>query len=272
MRNRGFTLVELAVVLIILSVIGGMFMSSIFTMMDSQRTSTTRAKLVAIDAALVSFVAVNKRLPCPADGRLQSGTETSSCQNQHGVVPWVALGLSAQDIEDGWGNRITYRVDTRLTAANAMDMSACDPAGTGTPAVAPPNATCASSTGTCSAAALGNCVPPQSFLSGKGIQVQNPGGQILMNPAANPATGAAYVLISHGENQGGAYSSSGTLMGPVKAGLGTSETHNSAALSQAFYIDGDQIFADGANRFDDFVVRPSLLAVIQRAHLGPRSH
>jgi hypothetical protein len=102
--------------------------------------------------------------------------------------------------------------------------------------------------------------------------VQNPGGQILMNPGANPATGAAYVLISHGENQGGAYSSSGTLMGSVKAGLGTSETHNSAALSQAFYIDGDQIFADGANRFDDFVIRPSLLAVIQRAHLGPRSH
>lgn len=279
MRSRGFTLVELAMVLIIVSLVGGIFVSMMFSVMDGQRTTATRAKLAAIDAALVGFVAVNRRLPCPADGRTDAATdtsagkETSPCENQHGVVPWVALGLSAQDVEDGWNNRITYRIDTRLAIANGMDLSGCDPAGTGTPATAAPNSTCASSSGSCSAAVLANCVRPQLVLSGKGLEVKTSvSGQTIMNPGADPATGAAYVLISHGENQAGAYNASGILMSSTKGVTGTNEAHNSAAIAQLYYVDMPQVFSNAANRFDDFVLRPSVLSVIQRAHLGPRSH
>ena len=278
MRSRGFTLIELTISLIILSLIGGIFISMAFSIMGGQRASTTRAKLSAIDAALVSFVAINRRLPCPADGRLAAGTEVSPCVTQaHGVVPWVSLGLSAQDIEDGWNNRITYRTDARLTNANAMDLSGCDPAGTAgtaTLVAPPPNSTCVSTSGPCSAATLANCVRPQLVLLGKGLEIRDPTiGAVVMNPGADPATGAAYILISHGENQAGAYSNSGSLLDSSNGVTGTNEAHNSAALSQAFfYVDMPQNFSTTGNRFDDFVLRPSVLSVIQRAHLGPRSH
>jgi len=279
--SRGFTIVELSIVLIILALIGGVFVSMSISLMDTHRASATRSKLAAIDAALVSFVAINRRLPCPADGTAATGlevfgTQDNPCANQTGgVVPWAALGLSAADIEDGWGIRITYRMDPYLARTNAMDMSNCDPAGTGTPTTtgSPPRATCTTATGTCAAATLGNCVRPFDFLAGKGIEVRDSfGGTLVMNPAATPSTGAAYVLISHGDNQAGGYNGSGILSASTKGVVGNNEDHNRASASQSYYVDAPQNHSDSVTRFDDFVVRPSVISVIQRAHLGPRSH
>jgi type II secretory pathway pseudopilin PulG len=66
-RSRGFALVELAISLIIFSLLGGIFISMAFSAMGGQRATTTRAKLSALDAALVSFVAdsCGVRLHCP---------------------------------------------------------------------------------------------------------------------------------------------------------------------------------------------------------------
>jgi prepilin-type N-terminal cleavage/methylation domain-containing protein len=281
MRSRGFSLVELTVVLVILSLIAGIFVSMFSAMSDGQRAATTRAKLAAIDAALVSFVAIHRRLPCPANGTLTAGTEMfgtqdDPCSNQAGgVVPWVALGLSAADIEDGWATRITYRMDPYLARDGAMDMSLCDPAGTGTPTTTgtPPRAKCAVAVGTCTASDLSKCVNPTSFLAGKGIEIRDSkNGTVLMNPAATPSTGAAYVLISHGENRAGGYGDSGQLLATVKSVEGANETQNRADASNTHYVDAPQRFSDDAGRFDDFVIRPTVISVIQRAHLGPRSH
>lgn len=279
--SRGFTLVELTIALVIVALIGGVFVSVSVALLDQQRTAATRAKLTAIDAALVSFVAINRRLPCPADGTLATGaevfgTQDNPCTNQSaGVVPWAALGLTAADIEDGWGIRITYRMDPYLARTNAMDMSNCDPAGTGTPSSSgtPPKTICATASGTCSAATLANCVKPLDFLAGKGVEVRDSvSGTAVMNPAATPSTGAAYLLISHGENQAGGYGSSGALSASAKGIVGTNEEHNRADASQSYYVDAPQNFSDSLARFDDFVARPSIISVIQRAHLGPRSH
>ncbi len=284
MRSRGFTLVEMAVVLVIVALVAGSLITMSSVMMNVQRSETTRAKLKAIDAALVSFVAINRRLPCPANGTLMTGAEVfgsqdDPCSNQaNGVVPWLVLGLTASDIEDGWGTRITYRVDPYLARANAMDMSLCDPAGTmlapPTDSGTPPRNTCA---GACTAATLNQCVTPIQFLDLKGVQVRDTvavGGTILMDPApvAPPSTGAAYALISHGENQSGGYSGSGTLLAATTAVEGTNETQNRANTSLTYYVDAPQVFSTDATRFDDFILRPSIISVIQRASLGPRSH
>lgn len=286
MRTRGFTLVELSVVLVIVALIAGTLFSMSSAMMNVQRGEATRAKLKAIDAALVSFVAVNKRLPCPASGALATGveifgSEANPCTNQaNGVVPWAALGLSASDIEDGWGTRITYRMDPYLARLNAMDMSRCDPAGTIATAPqdgnVPPSNTCGAA-GNCTAANLAQCVMPSQFLLLKGLQVRNAvGGVILMDQPTlltpPQPTGAAYVLISHGENQSGGYNGNGTLLAATLAVEGTNETQNRADTSLAYYVDAPQVFSTDATRFDDFVLRPSIISVIQRASLGPRSH
>ena len=281
MRAKGFSLVELTVVLVILTLIGGLFTSMFMGLYDGQRATTTRNKLAAIDAALVSFAAVNKRLPCPADGAGFAGTEVivspdQPCVNQsRGVVPWVTLGLTARDIEDAWGTRITYRVDPYLARINAMDMSNCDPAGTGVPSTSgtPPKPKCTVTGGVCAAATLDYCVSPASFLAAKGLEIRDAvGGTVLMNPAGAIPTGAAYALISHGENRAGGYGDGGQLLASVKGMEGTNESQNRADGSPSYYVDAPQRFVDDLSHFDDMVVRPSLMSVIQRAHLGPRSH
>lgn len=282
MRTRGFTLVELSVVLVILGLIGGTLFSISSAMMSVQRSETTRAKLKAIDAALVSFVAINRRLPCPANGALATGTEVfgdqaNPCLDQaNGVVPWVNLGLTASDIEDGWGTRITYRMDPYLARTSAMDMSLCDPAGTiaGAPVDgnAPSRNTCGLA-GSCTAANLLLCVTPTQFLAAKGVQIRDAvGGTILMDPSLTPSTGAAYVLISHGENRSGGFNDGGTVLSATLAVEGTNETQNRVDTSLAYYIDAPQQYTQDSTRFDDFVLRPSIISVIQRASLGPRSH
>jgi hypothetical protein len=85
-------------------------------------------------------------------------------------------------------------------------------------------------------------------------------------------TGAAYVLISHGENRGGAYSSAGVIQTGNPANSALEDINNNNQAIQGFYMDAPQVDAAGANHFDDIVLRPTLMSVITRAGLGSRAH
>lgn len=282
-RARGFTLVEVVVVLVIFGIILTMAAAVTRGLAASQRLSVTTARMATVDSAIVQFVAVQKRMPCPADGSIatagnNAGVEiapdANGCSTQtNGVVPWVSLGLTETDATDGWGRRFTYRTDVTLGRAAAgvtpagMDMSLCDPASTVTPIVA--TATCNTA---CTASSLGSCTPPQAFLLNKGLQVQNVAGTVVMNPGGTPATGAAYVLISAGETGGGAYLNTGNL-GATSGTDGTREQLNYAnRVLQAIYIDDSLNETAGNTHFDDLVTRPSVMTVVTKAALGPRSH
>jgi hypothetical protein len=95
-------------------------------------------------------------------------------------------------------------------------------------------------------------------------------------PSAVPPTGAAYVLISHGETGGGGYLSSGQLATTSSADDGAEEERNYANVALAlatFYVDDSLNDATDANlHFDDVVSRPSIMTVVSKAGLGPRSH
>jgi hypothetical protein len=243
-----------------------------------------------VDAALVQFVTQQKRLPCPADGQLPSSDSNAGIEGahdatgcttnqQHGVVPWRALGLAEADILDGWDRRLTYRTFPALAATSGMDMAWCDPAGTGAAVVVAGSNMCKSD-GSCnsqSSAGLANCTPPSAVLGGKGLKVTKVDGiTTVMDPAAAPHTGAAYVVISHGESGGGGYLSSGQL-GASTVGDGAQEiARNYASVPYAgaatYYIDDSINENPPPDHFDDLVSRPSLLSVITKAGLGPRSH
>ena len=172
-HNRGFTLIEMAIVLLIIGLALGMILNVTGSMRDTQNRQLVQTKLAVLDTALANFVAQNKRLPCPANGTLAStavgvGVETLSAgpppaanppkgtcgpANQtNGVIPWVTLGLTESDATDPWNGRMTYRVfpplamqaqsvgASPLTPIAApyglMDMTACDPAGTSNAPVA----------------------------------------------------------------------------------------------------------------------------------------
>jgi len=275
MRNsRAFTLVEVLVVLVIFGLVIAMAAAITRGLAASQKRSITATRLSTVDAAIVQFVAVRKRMPCPADGTLASAAnnagvevapDVNGCSAQaNGVVPWVSLGLTETDATDGWERRFTYRTGQSLGLT--MDMSQCDPAST---AAVVATASCVTG---CTSANLAACTAPQSFLLNKGLQVQNVAGAIVMNPAALPATGAAYVLISPGETGGGAYLNTGVL-GATTTTDGNEEKKNYANLALlGYYVDDSINDIAGATHFDDIVSRPSVLTVINKAALGPRSH
>lgn len=279
LRPRGFTLIEIVVVLFILGVVITMAAGITKALTAGQKLTVTTTRMAAVDTAIVQYVMQQKRLPCPADGTLVStdnnaGLETArtaaaGCTTNEagGVVPWRALGLSESDATDGWNHRLTYRVVPALAADGGMDMSWCDPAGTGALVGTACNTACAT-------AALGSCTPPTTFLAGKGLKVRNIAGTTIMDPAGAPNTGAAYAVISAGSSGGGAYLSSGQLSATTAVD-GTEELKNYASAAYAvagYYVDDGISDVSGATHFDDVVSRPTVLTVINKAGLGPRSH
>lgn len=295
-RTSGFSLTELAISLAIIALVLVLFLGASSGFISSKRGEISQTKLKAIETAIALYVAQNRRLPCPADGSISAGAPGSglevrigngNCGTQNtGVVPAVTLGISEADATDGWNNRITYRVYTgdvvnhygSLTKDNALDMSGCDPAGTATLAVGN-DQLCGSA---CVITDMSKCVKPDLFLAGKGLEVRDATGITkLMDPnppltvPPTPSTGAAYVLISHGENMIGGYSTGGTALAANGPAMGTQEAQNSNGVNWApgnYFVDASYNGSDTTSHFDDYVVRPSIMMVINKAQLGPRAH
>jgi prepilin-type N-terminal cleavage/methylation domain-containing protein len=290
-RSRGFTLIEIAVVIVILSLLLAMVAGIATAMVGQQRREATRQRLAGVEMALALYVSQNKRLPCPADGRLAAGDANAglerpvggvACQvvtgtansQTHGVVPWRTLGFAEPDVTDGWGNRLTYRVAPELVLASAMDFTNCDPGGSGVLVGGFCDTACTSGTFPAS------CTPPSAYTASKGLKVRNlASATLIMDPSASPSTGAAYIVVSHGENAVGAYSNQGLLQSGSVAS-GTLEANNAAdtafvaATSAATptFVDDFPDYNAGTGHFDDFVLRPATLTVATKAQLGSRAH
>lgn len=269
-KQIGFSLIEITIVLVIIAILSVGALGALAGLNKQRQYTDTRRSLEKVETALAQFVSREKRLPCPADGTLSTGLELpaggGACSAMaRGVVPWITLGLTDTDATDGWYNRLTYRTAPQLTSAGAMNFSDCDSAGM--LGSAPTPSGCATPP-TCSSAAT--CTALNVALNGKGLSVQNAAGATLANNAGN--TGAAYVLISHGENTTGAYNNNGVLVSGSPAS-GTKETLN--ANNQAlrpFYV-SDSFNANAAPvYFDDIVAYKTIHWVVGQAKLDARSH
>ena len=119
----GFTLIELAVVLVIVGILLGSTLSSLSSRIEYTRKNDTHIELEEIKQAMMAFAFVNGYLPCPdcsaavgscaaatvADGESDYDAGASRCSVNEGVgnVPWVTLGLGRSD---AWGSRYRYSV------------------------------------------------------------------------------------------------------------------------------------------------------------------
>lgn len=116
-RQQGFSLLEMAVVLVIVGLLLGGLLGSVSGLQTRQREAQTERQLDEIREALMTFAAVNARLPCPAnpatpDTVAGAGVERApnlvGCTGGNaGVLPWATLGLAQTD---AWGRRFSYRV------------------------------------------------------------------------------------------------------------------------------------------------------------------
>lgn len=116
---RGFSLVELAIVLVIVALLTSGIMISLSTQQDLRQVADTQRQMNDIRESLLGFSAAYGRLPCPAKPDIPSGEANAGREDPTlvmGVLPWAVLGLTESD---AWGRRFTYRVTASFCATPA---------------------------------------------------------------------------------------------------------------------------------------------------------
>jgi len=108
--QKGFSLIELAVVLVIIGALVGSFIGTLGSRIDTSRRNDTRDQLEEIKTALYGFAMsqVNPRLPCPDTDN--DGREDPPCAvlTTRGGLPWQTLGIQRGDV---WGSNFSYWVN-----------------------------------------------------------------------------------------------------------------------------------------------------------------
>jgi prepilin-type N-terminal cleavage/methylation domain-containing protein len=124
--RRGFTLTELAMVLLIMGLLLGSTLFSLSAHVESRNRADTQRRLENARELIISFALVNGRLPCPGTtSGEEAGGGTAGCAAAYGgFLPARSLGFQPTDSAgfglDAWGNRIRYAVSaTQWGAAPA---------------------------------------------------------------------------------------------------------------------------------------------------------
>jgi prepilin-type N-terminal cleavage/methylation domain-containing protein len=124
-KHHGFSLVELAIVMLIVTLLLGGLLVPLNAQIDQQRTKETLKTLAELKETLIGFAIVNGRLPCPAAPNTTTGLEsytgavgTSACTNPFdGLLPAATLGITPINsnglLLDGWNNPIHYAVSNK---------------------------------------------------------------------------------------------------------------------------------------------------------------
>lgn len=107
--QHGFSLVEMAVVMVIIAMLIGGLISPLTAQIDQRNMNETRRSLSEIKEALIGFAVTTGRLPCPAVSAA-NGDEKAACvavADRHGYIPWAKLGVAKLD---AWGHIFRYSV------------------------------------------------------------------------------------------------------------------------------------------------------------------
>ena len=232
--EAGFTLAELAIVLLIVSLLVGGLLGPLSAQIDLRHSSDTRKSLEEIREALLGFAAVHGRLPCPAVSTTASdvagaGLEVPPpsagvCPNPDasGILPWATLGVSETD---AWGRRYSYRV-TNVFAQSVPP-----------PALPPPPTPCTASASAafvlCSTDTLHDSLDVFSSLA---------------TPGSVVARDVPVVVISHGKNGNGAYTPQGRQL---PASTDPDERENALNPGGTAFANNDFVSKAESRTFDD---------------------
>ena len=116
--RRGFTLIELAIVLFIVALLLGGMLLPLSAQQDIRARQETDKLLAETRDALLGYVVVNGSLPCP-DTNFDGAADGSSgaCTAQEGDFPYQTVGTTQAD---GWGYRLRYRVSSAFSGTIAL--------------------------------------------------------------------------------------------------------------------------------------------------------
>ena len=208
--SRGFSLVELSVVLAIISVVATLGLEAAANYVNRSATNLSRERLKVVDAALDGYFQAYGRLPCPAPITWRQDHNTAgvydygleNCANSVGIniggtgngiyeggIPYRTLNLPLSYSIDGFNNKMNYAVTVNLTSGGGSTTVLNRFASSG-------------------GAASQNGTAGIEVRTGVLEQPCNSSRcNVIADPSAN--TGAAYFLYSNGADQRGAYSING---------------------------------------------------------------
>jgi prepilin-type N-terminal cleavage/methylation domain-containing protein len=226
-QARGFTLIELAIVLVIMTILIGGLAMPLSAQIQARRIAETMKTLEEARHAIIGYAMTHSvdhdgdpdtpprpYLPCPANPADDSGREDrigNICGRADGLFPWVDLGTASQD---AWGNRLHYSVENREYADKSKGM---------------PN--------------LASYTPPYVTLNLKRICSDSTCTTLV-------ADNLPVVVFSHGQNGWGARNVNGsTLKAPESA-----DEQENADVDPSFVSRSPSRAGDAAGEFDDLVV------------------
>jgi prepilin-type N-terminal cleavage/methylation domain-containing protein len=120
-QQQGFSLIEMAIVLVILGMLLGGLMIPLSSQREVSQRQATERQLQEIRNALIGFAQINNRLPCPAqintngvEARVLAGVNMGNCTFPNGVIPFMDIGIQGsiinQNLVDVWQQPILYRL------------------------------------------------------------------------------------------------------------------------------------------------------------------
>lgn len=215
-KTSGFTLTELAIVLLIAGLLLGGLLPVLSQQVEQRKMADTQQALNDIREALIGYAltrgsASKPYLPCPAsnpDVGSEDRAGNGICNLSIGWLPWKDLGLGASD---AWGNRYRYLASGNVTnSTNGIQLTSS--AYSSTLKVGP-------------------------------TQEATPCSTVL-------ADNLPVIVLSHGPNGYGARNTGGGN----NAAPRSADESNNAAASPACIVSGTPIARDSPGEFDDQVV------------------
>lgn len=133
--QRGFNLIEIALVLVIVGLVLGGGIAALGPLLENKKVSDTQERIKQASDAILMYAIVNKRIPCPASAT-SNGIEvmlnaSGKCANfDNGFVPARTLGLMEQGpnglVQDAWSYGLRYGVSqTTITSVGGGGGLAC---------------------------------------------------------------------------------------------------------------------------------------------------
>jgi len=114
-KQSGFSIVELAIVLLVLGVLMRSAVQPLAARMATEKINESQMQLKEIKRAITGYLILHGRLPCPGSESIVGG---SACTAIEGGLSASILGLSGETDNDGfildpWGGALRYRLASR---------------------------------------------------------------------------------------------------------------------------------------------------------------